>query len=96
MVNAFATDTESKAITQDAEIEHVEASKTMLLTTFSEAQVTRCCRRTVKNENGESWSARRCVTHNDSHIAMGRACELAQADANDARDRAHSLTVTQN
>lgn len=96
MVNAFATDTESKAIATDTEIEHIEASNSVIVANFSEEDVTRCCRRTVKNENGESWSARRCVTHSDGHIAMGRACELAQADANNARDRAHSLTVTQN
>ena len=52
-----------------------------------------CCRRTVRNADGESWTARRCVDHNDSHIAMGRACEMATADANTAMQQASSYTL---
>ncbi|WP_456438986.1 hypothetical protein [Psychroserpens sp.] len=54
----------------------------------------RCCRRTVTNDNGDSWSVRRCVTHGDGNIAMGRACEMAAHDANTAMQQATSYTLT--
>lgn len=53
-----------------------------------------CCRKTVRNAEGESWTARRCFTHSDSRIAMGRACEMAAADANNAMSRASTYTFT--
>lgn len=87
IANAFASTTESEA-NESSTIEYV-AYET------NSTPVTRCCRRTVKNDAGESWSIRRCVTHDDGNIAMGQACEMATHDANTAMQQASSYTVTQ-
>lgn len=84
--NASAVETENNA-KSETKMEAIESFQT---------NHTKCCRRTVRNENGDSWTARRCVTHTDPYIAMGRACELAMADANSARNTAHTYTVTHN
>ena len=83
--NAFATETEVE-IKESSTIELASNSSKVFF-------AKRCCRRTVTNDAGESWSARRCVDHNDSNIAMGRACEMATADANNAMKRATSYTL---
>ena len=55
-----------------------------------------CCRRTASNEEGESWTATRCYTHADGAIAKGRACALAQSDANKAQLQAAEYIFTDN
>ena len=82
--NAFALETENV---------ETESSNIEFVSNYSKAMVTRCCRRTIRNKAGESWSARRCVTHDDGNIAMGRACEMATADANIAKEEASNYTL---
>ncbi|WP_431133471.1 hypothetical protein [Psychroserpens mesophilus] len=84
--NAFATETESD-IKESSTVEFVSNSSKAFF-------AKKCCRRTVTNDEGESWSARRCVTNDDSNIAMGQACQMAAYDANTAMQQASSYTVT--
>jgi|GEM_PF-5239383 len=86
IANAFAVETESE-IKESKTIEFVSNSNKAFFARM-------CCRRTVRNAEGESWTARRCVTHEDGHIAMGRACEMAAHDANKAMQQASSYTLT--
>lgn len=83
--NAFATETESE-IKESSTIELVSNSNKAFF-------LKRCCKRTVRNADGEVWSATRCVNHDDGYIAMGRACEMATADANNAMKRASTYTL---
>ncbi|OYQ38407.1 hypothetical protein CHU92_05230 [Flavobacterium cyanobacteriorum] len=59
------------------------------------ALVEQCCTRTA-TQGREKRTATRCYTHKDQEIAKGRACALAQADADKAKERSYSLTVTNN
>jgi hypothetical protein len=54
----------------------------------NELLVERCCRRTASDENGNTWTARRCFDHPDGAQAMGAACALAQADADKMKEDA--------
>lgn len=86
IANAFASTTESE-VSESSNIEFLSNSNYAIY-------AKRCCTRTVRNADGESWSATRCVDLGDSHIAMGRACEMATQDANTAMQQASSYTVT--
>jgi hypothetical protein len=56
-----------------------------VITQSDNFEVTRCCIRSVADENGNRVTVRRCVTHeSDAQIAMGAACALATADAKKA------------
>ncbi|MGQ2982486.1 hypothetical protein [Flavobacterium sp.] len=57
--------------------------------------IEQCCTREAK-QGSEKWTSTRCYTHKDQEIAKGRACELAQADADAAKERAYTLTVKKN
>jgi hypothetical protein len=83
MGNAFAIDSESD----------IKESSTIESVSKMTVAIRKCCRRTVRNAEGESWTARRCVTHEDGYIAMGRACQLALADAQRAQELAYSYTL---
>ncbi len=84
--NAFALETENVE-TESSNIEFVSSSNKAFFARM-------CCRVTVTNTEGESWSVRRCSTHDNNHIAMGRACEMATDDANRSKERASSYTLT--
>ncbi len=83
--NTFAVETENNII-ESSSVEFVSNSNKAFF-------LKRCCKRTVRNADGEVWSATRCVNHEDGYIAMGRACEMATADANNAMKRASSYTL---
>ena len=89
--NAFAIENEIK---ESSNIELESSSLEFVSNSNNAFFAKRCCRRTVTNADGESWSARRCVNVADSNIAMGRACEMATADATNAMNTAHTYTVT--
>jgi hypothetical protein len=55
--------------------------------------IKRCCIRTSSDDNGNSWSARRCVEHADSAQAYGAACALAQEDADNSKKNASVAAI---
>ncbi len=95
ILTASATETESD--NKESVTIELESSSMKLENNSNNIFFARmCCRRTVRNAEGESWTARRCVTHDDGHIAMGRACQLALEDAQQAQQQAHSYTLIKN
>lgn len=61
-----------------------------------DAFATMCCRRSTNDGQGNVWTARRCVTNDDSQQAMGAACALAEADANTMKKNATHVAVIEN
>lgn len=68
----------------------VEAKKE---TKSDELLIERCCRRSASDNNGNTWTARRCVDNPDGAQAMGAACALAEADAKKMKENATVSTI---